>query len=449
VKLSNSFMPNFRVLKPASAILLCSTVALLAACGTVRAPSTGVSPYHLSESPGPPPAVSPPGLDLHRDPWLAYITDVNPGSAVQFVTPRVGWQLAGQGPSNLLDKHLSTGPGAVAVDWPGSSVSRSTDAGKTWKTVLVSNDGIWGIDALSADTSWVVGVTALARTTDGGAQWQVEGEPTGHPLVSADFVTALVGFGLTTAGQLMKTVNGGATWAATSLSGPGGALCFTSQSTGYVSDQDGSMYRTTDWGSTWSRVHATPFTSTQIAYTPLWSSLACNTTGIWQGLMAVTPVPPPGHSPYVVYSSQNAGLSWSAVAADLDGAVGLTLPSAPTSVSLFGGLSTAGSGKAFVIGSPAAGWALNIAGLAGSRTAVSGVRASVRPLASAGTNAAQDAAGYLAVHGLTFVGSQGWALYDDSALGSNSTPRSETILLHTVDGGVTWTVEVISNKHTY
>jgi hypothetical protein len=53
------------------------------------------------------------------------------------------------------------------------------------------------------------------------------------------------------------------------------------------------------------------------------------------------------------------------------------------------------------------------------------------------------------VHGLSFQGGNGWLLYSDGALGTQGSPRSETMLLHTTDGGGIWTVQTRSAKDSY
>jgi hypothetical protein len=171
-------------------LALPALLVTLAACGSVHA-GAGSGPAAAGAPPSTGAAAPPglPGLSLKRDPWLAYLTDVNPGSAIQFVTPRAGWRIDGQGVSNHLDKHLAAGPDATTFAWPGTSVSRSVDGGKTWVSLYSPKGGVWGIDFLSADAGWVVGVTTLARTTDGGSSWQRLAEPGPHPLVAADFVS--------------------------------------------------------------------------------------------------------------------------------------------------------------------------------------------------------------------------------------------------------------------
>jgi hypothetical protein len=134
---------------------------------------------------------------------MKYLTDVNPGSSIVFPSSEVGWRVNGQGASAGIDDSLGAGPAGATADWPGSSVSVSRDGGITWETRYRDAAGIWGLDFISGTTGWVVGVTSLARTTDGGASWQAAAEPSaGDPLVAVDFTSGSTGYGLSVSGHL-------------------------------------------------------------------------------------------------------------------------------------------------------------------------------------------------------------------------------------------------------
>ena len=150
-----------------------------AAPTTTSAPKVTASSTPSSTTPSPPTTIT--------DPWRAYWTSVNPGSAIDFVTAHMGWRLDGQVWGPRLDDNLGSGVVDNGSAWPGTSIAETTDGGRTWTTILRVSTGIWSMDLVSQEVGFAVGVTALFRTTDGGEHWQQVSEPAGHPLVWADF----------------------------------------------------------------------------------------------------------------------------------------------------------------------------------------------------------------------------------------------------------------------
>jgi len=122
------------------------------------------------------------------------------------------------------------------------------------------------MDLLSPSRGWVVGVTSLERTTDGGRTFQRAGEPSGHALVRVDFVSADVGFGLTTTGQLVQTSDAGSSWAPGTLPVAGGEMCFASPQVGYLADQSGNVFATADGGTTWQETELSSLASGSLAW---------------------------------------------------------------------------------------------------------------------------------------------------------------------------------------
>jgi Photosynthesis system II assembly factor YCF48 len=435
-------------LKGSCALLL---IALVSACGTRPAPSQssgGPLPRHTAvPSPQPLPSFVP---NLKRDPWLAYLTDVNPGSAVEFATAKVGWRVDGQGAAPHLDKNLSAGPDATAFAWPGSSISRSSNGGSTWTAVYSPRGGIWGVDAVNASTAWAVGVTSLARTTDGGKNWQPEAEPVEHPLVSVDFVTPSIGFGLTTVGVLVETTDGGSHWASGSLGSPAAALCFASAQVGYVGTQDGDLYRTANGGKTWALADTDPFASRTINYLPVWTSLTCDRQAVMQsmqtiGSAALTPSQP---LPYVVlYGSSNA--SALAVVATNNDAPDLThsLPAADKAVADFGQVALSGA-TGYVVGLPGGNaWGIDVQRVGGTEGPYAPASAFVPPATSAALHP-DGSAGTIVIHGFSLNAGQSWLLVTDGAVGTGSSFKSETMLLHSAGDGA-WTTRNLGAKQSY
>ena len=416
---------------PSARSLVALSLVALVGCGTPS--SAGQRPYVLPTRPEVLPAPSPPPDPPVKDPWLAYLTDVNPGSAVQFVTSQDGWRLDGQYGAPYLDGSLASGPNGTIFDWPGSSLSKSGDGGQHWTTIFAKGDAIWGFDVLSPKVGWVVGVTSLSRTDDGGATWKQVGEPAAEALVTVDFATADIGYGLTTAGRLARSVDGGESWSSQTLPAPASALCSASAQTGYVSDERGNVLRTDDGGATWTVSEPSPISADNLV--PFWSQLSCNDDHVWQALRLLDPLIHYGGEPYAVAFSSDQGATWSAAAANSPDP-GVKIPVAPRPFDEISVLAGTTSGDGFLVGWPTTGWSLQIEKL----SATGGVTAGTVPTLDAGSVPYPEAAGYLEVHGATFVGPDGWVSLNDDAIGSNAGPETETILLHTADGGRSWAI---------
>ena len=277
-----------------------------AAPTTTSAPKVTASSTPSSTTPSPPTTVT--------DPWRAYWTSVNPGSAIDFVTAHMGWRLDGQVWGPRLDDNLGSGVVDNGSAWPGTSIAETTDGGRIWTTILRVSTGIWGMDLVSQEVGFAVGVTALFRTTDGGEHWQQVSEPAGHPLVWADFATSELGYGLTTTGTLVRTVDGASSWSSTGLAATGTAACFASAQVGYVADRSGAVYATHDGGRTWAEIERAPLREEQ--FIGPWSDLSCKGTSLWLGQWLLCAAACAAASPYLVARSADGGSSWSTIASE-------------------------------------------------------------------------------------------------------------------------------------
>ncbi|MGO9335532.1 MAG: WD40/YVTN/BNR-like repeat-containing protein [Acidimicrobiales bacterium] len=181
--------------------------------------------------------------------------------------------------------------------WPGTSLSRTTDGGSTWSTILRIGTGIWGMDLISKDVGFAVGVTSLRRTTDGGDHWQQVSEPADHPLVWVDFTTNELGYGLTTTGTLVRTTDGGSSWRSAGLTRTGTAACFASTEVGYVADRSGAVYATHDGGGSWAEIKPPPVSVEQ--FIGPWNDISCNGTSIWLGQQLLCAAACAATSPYL------------------------------------------------------------------------------------------------------------------------------------------------------
>jgi photosystem II stability/assembly factor-like uncharacterized protein len=390
-------------------------------------PSVGILPNHYSDvAPTPPP----PGTSSH---WDAYQTQVNPGGPIAFASEDFGLRVDGQGGAPYLDASLAAGPEGTNFTWPGSSVSLTTDGGNDWKTVLTDGNGIWGIDMVSVDTSWAVGVESLYRTIDGGLTWKAVGEPYGQTLVTVEFVTDVDGFGLTTDGSLVETVDGGASWDSTGGAGGATALCFTSATIGYKADQAGDVLSTVDGGKSWSLAVKEPFPGD----IPVWAGISCEGD---DALVSFRGLDLRSHFsiPYLVIRTGDRGRSWSVISTSSPRDKSLGLPEGP---SLFGALGAATLGTlstAIIAGFPATGWSVRLDVIDFSDGTVS--HTNITSL-SAGETIMPSSSAYLEVHGAAAFGDSAWLYLNNNAAGAPNAPETQTVLLHTTDRGKTWSVE--------
>jgi len=418
-------------------LLICSSIALmLGGCAASAGASSSQTP--LPSRPLPPhPSVIPIPSPPVADPWLAYLTAVDPGSAVQFVSATTGWRIDGQDGVPHLDMRLAAGPHGTSLAWPGSSVSMSTDGGVTWTSVFTTPNGIWSIDLVSKTTGWVVGVTSAAHTSDGGSTWKSISEPASGKLVRVDFASATDGFGLTTSGGLVRTSDGGNSWQDVAKAPAATGLCFSSPQSGFITDGEGSVWATPDSGQTWNQVRLTPYAGQT---GNVWASISCNDGGVWVGLHLINPAVSHGRSYDVLYGTSD-GASWAHVASNSKSA------GVPAAVPQLLGLSTVGtSDQAVLVGvDPTTDNGLQIAGTTGSSRQFN--HSLTSNLDAGSGHGSLGAAAFAQIDGIAFVGQRGWMLVDDTGLGSDQSPQVETIVLRTEDGGMHWSAAWKSNPH--
>ncbi|WP_171025858.1 YCF48-related protein [Hymenobacter jeollabukensis] len=154
----------------------------------------------------------------------------------------------------------------VVIAGGNSTVTRSGDGGQTWTSSTVPAQFPYGtnliaLEMVDSQVGYVAGDNnglgpLLARTTDGGRSWQSisSGAPV-NPLRYFSFPSATTGFALTY-NTVYRTTNGGQSWQALNLSSMYvsslAGLDFVDAQTGYVVDDSGQLFKTTDGGATWT-----------------------------------------------------------------------------------------------------------------------------------------------------------------------------------------------------
>jgi photosystem II stability/assembly factor-like uncharacterized protein len=367
--------------------------------------------------------------------WRSFNTSVQPGSAVQFASSQYGWQVAGLDAN--LDGNLSAAPIDTGYDRPGDAVLATDDGGTSWHPILDGTtdglNGIWGVDLYSTRAGWVVGVTSLVRTENGGASWTRMGEPDGTHLVSVDFSSSRLGLGLTTDGDVVTSDDAGQSWRSAGLDQKGTSLCRDSDAE-FVVNLRGDIYTSTDHGVHWRL----GYRDTTPSFGPVWSQTTCHGTEVWSSAQYTARLHNlgPKGQPYTIVHSADAGRTWSTVIsrtatfnerssqlADLWAALGTS------------GLAQSRTGEPFVVDFPGQGWAIDTAALSdGAVTALSPIAS--LPRAARFTNASE----YLEIHGAYATANDRWILVTDIAVWSGQNPKYQTFVLHTSANGQVWSV---------
>ena len=135
----------------------------------------------------------------------------------------------------------------------------SEDAGKTWDEIAAGQQ-LFDLQFVSASTGWAIGGDALFRTTNGGRTWSVL--RTGGSFVNAlsDNVVFLKEINSGNAAQIVKTLDGGATW--TNVGAPRvgvTALRYFDAQHAVRSALDQTVEFSSDGGATWQAASVPAF----------------------------------------------------------------------------------------------------------------------------------------------------------------------------------------------
>lgn len=260
------------------------------------APPT-LSPSQLQHLAGPPvPTVS--------NPWSAYRTAVNPGSRLLFSSSNVVWEIPDLGMSHV-DNNLKAGPYDSNFAQPGTLLYRSTTGGTNWTTAYSDATGIWGFDFISPTQGWVVNVTSLVTTSDGGAHWKTVSEPSGTALVRVAFVNEVAGYGITSQGGLVTTNDGGSSWQTASLAEPAAAMCLSGSAL-FIGTEAGNVYTTSIPDGSASEVFRSALQAPEHS---LWIDMSCEENTI--AVSETDASPAGGKNPtFEIVASGDSGRTW-------------------------------------------------------------------------------------------------------------------------------------------
>jgi photosystem II stability/assembly factor-like uncharacterized protein len=167
---------------------------------------------------------------------------------------------------------------------------------------------VQSIQFIDPQHGWAVAPDQLLRTTDGRV-WQQLGQPD-PPLRNVQFITPQIGWGIGgatgSAGQLMKTSDGGETWVPVESPLPPESICFAGTTTGWAASGR-SIARTEDGGQTWSSASLDLTDNEE----PWSSALACGSDS--EAWLLLTDGGAAGHLAYVVFHTGD-GMTWRPVA---------------------------------------------------------------------------------------------------------------------------------------
>lgn len=151
-------------------------------------------------------------------------------NAVEFVSPTEGWVVGNTG-----------------------TILHTTDAGGTWafQDAHTCAD-LQHVQFVSASEGWITGEgNELLHTTDHGATWQSQTMNTTSALGELSFINPNEGW-ILLQGGLLHTNDGGTTWTQINSSINGAAMAFSSALSGWVTGYFGDLFHTTDGGVTWT-----------------------------------------------------------------------------------------------------------------------------------------------------------------------------------------------------
>ena len=216
----------------------------------------------------------------------------------------------------------ATGSVAVADRGPDTTASGRTDVAVSWMPTPTGSDARFrGLSAVSSTTAWVGGTGVILRTTNGGATWASVGPPGTSALefrdveATSDQHAVILSVGNGTDSRIYVTDDGGASWTMAFRNEDQAAfydcLAFSTPQRGLaLSDPVDGAFRlqeTTDGGHTWSLVDPSgmpPAGANEFAFA---ASGACLTAGQDQTTYLATG----GEDGPHILVSQDRGHTWS------------------------------------------------------------------------------------------------------------------------------------------
>ena len=123
-----------------------------------------------------------------------------------------------------------------------------------WQNPLPQGNNLNSVFFTDANKGTAVGLSGtILRTTNGGASWAIQSSGTTMPLYGSWFTDANTGTLVGSSDTILRTTDGGASWAIQSSGTTNNlyGVCFMNADTGIAVGNAGTILRTTDGGASW------------------------------------------------------------------------------------------------------------------------------------------------------------------------------------------------------
>ena len=170
------------------------------------------------------------------------------------------WTTQTTGVTSTIEKILYIGSNKLIAFCGGQYILRTTDGGSNWSQIntgtIYSKIGAQSPDNINIFASCTVGY--FSKSTDAGLTWTsgATGVTTNH-IWAIHFTSATTGFIGDETGKIWKTTNSGTSWIAQTSGTNNGFLgiCFTDANTGFAGGTLGTLITTTNAGTTWTSLN--------------------------------------------------------------------------------------------------------------------------------------------------------------------------------------------------
>ncbi len=160
------------------------------------------------------------------------------------------------------------------------TILKTEDSGKTWARKMATSDtpgrggrrggiraNLMGIQMINETIGFIAGSeNTILKTTDGGETWAGSSErarvgETRNNLENIWFVSPTTGWVIGSFGTLLHTADGGETWEKRNAGFDNNlfGIHFVDENTGWICGQEGLILHTTDGGATWNQQKAESF----------------------------------------------------------------------------------------------------------------------------------------------------------------------------------------------
>jgi len=142
----------------------------------------------------------------------------------------------------------------------GGQIFHSTDGGKNWTLQsTVAGFNLQAIQFFDSQEGWVIGGDAFYHTTNGAQTWTKSAVPAATWAYGARFFDRLHGVAVGEYGNIVRTVDGGATWQTIQPQGSGQRLWdveYADANTVFLAGDNGAISRSTNAGATWAAIQS-------------------------------------------------------------------------------------------------------------------------------------------------------------------------------------------------